>query len=72
MDGSQIELLNRMIGIVAALADENARLYEELERRKLVERAKGIIQGRYNITEEQAYLRRIFPRDQRPILAVID
>jgi len=46
------------------LADENARLLEEtqemkrqLEIRKLVERAKGILQHRHNLTEEEAYLR---------------
>ena len=46
------------------LADENARLVEEtlemkrqLETRKVVERAKGILQQRYSLTEEDAYLR---------------
>ena len=46
------------------LADENARLLEEtqemkrqLETRKVVERAKGILQQRYGLTEEEAYLR---------------
>lgn len=46
------------------LAEENARLLEEtlemkrqLETRKLVERAKGILQYKYNLTEEEAYLR---------------
>jgi signal transduction protein with GAF and PtsI domain len=46
------------------LADENERLYEEakeareqLESRKLVERAKGILQRREGINEEEAYLR---------------
>ncbi len=46
------------------LAEENQRLIEEtlemkrqLETRKLVERAKGILQHRYNLTEEEAYLR---------------
>jgi signal transduction protein with GAF and PtsI domain len=46
------------------LAEENARLLEEtqemkrqLETRKLVERAKGILQSRYKLTEEEAYLR---------------
>lgn len=46
------------------LAEENARLLEEtlemkrqLETRKLVERAKGILQQRYNLSEEEAYLR---------------
>jgi len=46
------------------LQEENARLMEEsqemkreLETRKLVERAKGILQQRHGITEEEAYLR---------------
>jgi len=46
------------------LQEENARLVEEaeemrreLETRKLVERAKGILQQRHAITEEEAYLR---------------
>jgi AmiR/NasT family two-component response regulator len=46
------------------LAEENARLLEEtqdmrrqLETRKLVERAKGILQHRQDLTEEEAYLR---------------
>ena len=48
----------------SVLEDENARLQEEaleakrqLELRKLVERAKGILQQRHNLTEEEAYLR---------------
>ncbi len=47
----------------AALALENARLISEtlemkrmLEARKIIERAKGILQNRHGITEEQAYL----------------
>jgi GAF domain-containing protein len=47
----------------AALAFENARLISEslemkktLETRKLIERAKGILQLRHGTTEEQAYL----------------
>jgi uroporphyrinogen-III synthase len=46
------------------LAEQNARLVEEtaemrrqLETRKLVERAKGILQHRHGLTEEEAYLR---------------
>jgi uroporphyrinogen-III synthase len=46
------------------LAEQNARLLEEtlemkrqLETRKLVERAKGILQQKYKLTEEEAYLR---------------
>jgi two-component system, response regulator PdtaR len=48
----------------AILEQENARLLEEtlemkrqLETRKLVERAKGILQFKYKISEEEAYLR---------------
>jgi uroporphyrinogen-III synthase len=44
--------------------EENLRLQEEtlemkrqLEARKLIERAKGILQSKYNLTEEEAYLR---------------
>ncbi|HUA58019.1 MAG TPA: GAF domain-containing protein [Verrucomicrobiae bacterium] len=48
----------------AAIAAENARLMSEalemkrtLEVRKLVERAKGILQHKHSLTEEEAYLR---------------
>jgi uroporphyrinogen-III synthase len=48
----------------SVLAEENARLMEEtaemrrqLETRKLVERAKGILQHRHGLTEEESYLR---------------
>ena len=48
----------------SGLADQNAKLHEEaqemkrqLETRKVVERAKGILQQRYALTEEDAYLR---------------
>jgi uroporphyrinogen-III synthase len=48
----------------AFLAEENTRLQEEtaemrrqLETRKVVERAKGILQYRHSLTEEEAYLR---------------
>jgi signal transduction protein with GAF and PtsI domain len=48
----------------SVLAEENIRLLEEtaemrrqLETRKLVERAKGILQHRHALTEEEAYLR---------------
>jgi len=56
----------QMGGVISksVLADENARLLEEtqemrrqLETRKLVERAKGLLQHRYKLTEEEAYLR---------------
>lgn len=48
----------------ARLEEENTRLAEEaqemkrqLETRKLVERAKGILQYKFHLTEEEAYLR---------------
>jgi GAF domain-containing protein len=53
----------RAVAGQAALALENARLISEtlemkrtLEARKIIERAKGILQHRHGITEEQAYL----------------
>ncbi len=56
----------QMGGAIAksVLAEENVRLMEEtaemrrqLETRKVVERAKGILQHRHGLTEEEAYLR---------------
>jgi GAF domain-containing protein len=54
----------RAVAGQAAIAIENARLMSEtlemkraLEERKLVERAKGILQHKYKLTEEEAYLR---------------
>lgn len=48
----------------SSLEDQNQSLRREteemrlqLETRKLVERAKGILQSRHNLTEEEAYLR---------------
>ena len=48
----------------ASISIENARLMSEtlemkrtLETRKLVERAKGILQSKHSLTEEEAYLR---------------
>jgi uroporphyrinogen-III synthase len=41
----------------ARLAEESAEIKRELETRKVVERAKGILQRRQNLTEEEAYLR---------------
>jgi signal transduction protein with GAF and PtsI domain len=48
----------------AAIAIQNARLMSEtldmkrtLEARKMIERAKGILQHKHNLTEEEAYLR---------------
>lgn len=56
----------QMGGAIAksVLAEANVRLLEEtqemkrqLETRKLVERAKGVLQHRYGLSEEEAYLR---------------
>ncbi len=41
----------------ARLAEETAEMKRQLETRKAVERAKGILQKRHNLTEEEAYLR---------------
>ncbi len=41
---------------VARLENENSDLSQQLETRKLVERAKGILQRELGLTEEQAYL----------------
>jgi len=46
--GAEIEL--------ARLESENSDLSQQLETRKLVERAKGILQRDLGLTEEQAYL----------------
>ena len=64
---STIQFIGEQMGTAIAkslLEEENARLSEEaaevkrqLETRKVVERAKGILQRRQNISEEEAYLR---------------
>jgi len=41
---------------MARLEGENSHLSQQLETRKLVERAKGILQRDLGLTEEQAYL----------------
>ncbi len=41
----------------ARLMDEAANVRQQLEDRKVVERAKGIIQQKYNTSEEDAYFR---------------
>jgi uroporphyrinogen-III synthase len=40
----------------ARLETENSQLFERLETRKLLDRAKGILQRDLGITEEDAYL----------------
>lgn len=61
-DGRDLELI-AALGLLAGaeverarLAAENAHLSEKLEARKVVERAKGILQRTLNLTEEDAYL----------------
>ena len=39
------------------LAEETKEVKRQLEERKLVERAKGLLQRKHNLTEEEAYLR---------------
>jgi signal transduction protein with GAF and PtsI domain len=58
----QIQLISTIGFLVGAeiemarLESENSQLSRQLETRKLVERAKGILQRELNLTEEQAYL----------------
>jgi uroporphyrinogen-III synthase len=64
---STIKFIGEQMGTAigkSLLEEENARLTEEaaeakrqLETRKVVERAKGILQQRQGVTEEEAYLR---------------
>jgi uroporphyrinogen-III synthase len=46
--GSEIEM--------ARLEDANSTLFDQLQTRKIVERAKGILQRDLGLSEEQAYL----------------
>src|SRR5258708_39930002 len=41
----------------ARLQAESLEIKRQLEARKLIERAKGILQSKYNLTEQDAYLR---------------
>ncbi len=64
---STIQFIGEQMGTAigkSLLEEDNARLTEEaaeakrqLETRKVVERAKGILQQRQGVTEEEAYLR---------------
>jgi uroporphyrinogen-III synthase len=54
-----ISTIGFLVGAIIELArleSENLQLAEELETRKLVERAKGILQRDLKLTEEEAYL----------------
>jgi len=48
---------NLLEGENARLAEETAEMKRQLETRKAVERAKGILQKRQSLSEEEAYLR---------------
>ena len=57
---SLLTFIGEQMGVAverARLARENERLQGELETRKVVERAKGILQRSHNLSEEDAYLR---------------
>ncbi|MGA2150018.1 MAG: GAF domain-containing protein [Bryobacteraceae bacterium] len=66
-ESTMLSFIGEQLGVAISrsqLARENERLMEEtaemrreLETRKLVERAKGILQLRYGISEEDAYFR---------------
>ena len=54
-----ISMIGFLVGAEIAMArleSENSNLTEQLETRKLVERAKGILQRDLGLSEEQAYL----------------
>jgi signal transduction protein with GAF and PtsI domain len=58
-DVQLISMIGFLVGAeieMARLEMENSNLSEQLETRKLVERAKGILQKELGLTEEQAYL----------------
>jgi uroporphyrinogen-III synthase len=66
---------------LSLLAEENTKLQDEalqikrqLETRKLVERAKGLLQRRYEWTEQQAYerLRNESRRLRKPIREIAE
>ena len=42
---------------IVRLQEETAEMRRQLETRKIVERAKGILQHRHSLTEEESYLR---------------
>jgi response regulator NasT len=50
-----IELAISRFQDFVSLREENSALKENLEARKLIERAKGLLMDQRNLTEEQAY-----------------
>lgn len=72
-----ISTIGFLVGAIIELArleSENLQLAEELETRKLVERAKGILQRDLKLTEEEAYLtlQRESRQRRRPMKDVAD
>lgn len=57
---AMVMFLGQQIGGLIAkarLEEENLEMQRQLETRKLIERAKGVLQRTANLTEEEAYLR---------------
>lgn len=50
-------LVMKRFGDFAKLQEENQELKQALEARKKLDRAKGIVMKKYNLSEEEAYLR---------------
>jgi uroporphyrinogen-III synthase len=72
-----ISTIGFLVGAIIELArleSENLQLAEELETRKLVERAEGILQRDLKLTEEEAYLtlQRESRQRRRPMKDVAD
>ena len=55
--GPTLEVAVHRFREIEAMRKENELLRRKLESRKLVERAKGILQKKHNTTEEDAYFR---------------
>ncbi len=66
--------MSRLVGENVRLQEEAQEMRRQLELRKLVERAKGILQQRYNLTEQEAYqrLRNESRRLRRPIRELVE
>jgi uroporphyrinogen-III synthase len=66
--------MSLLAGQNARLREEAVQIREQLEVRKLVERAKGILQQRYQWTEQQAYrrLREESRRLRKPIREIAE
>jgi response regulator NasT len=67
-----IEMARARFEEMVALADENADLKAQLEARKLIDRAKGVLMDRHSLTEAEAwrYLQRTAMNQRRTIADV--